>query len=73
MHLEKNFVHSLLHPSIHPQQYYVFIWCHSSCILPLHTQTTPNIVFSVNYGILCHYGNVSNDTSYDQVYKYYHE
>jgi hypothetical protein len=33
--------------------------------------TTLNMIFSVIWYI-CHYGNSLKDTSYDQVYKYYH-
>ena len=28
--------------------------------------------YSKSYSILCHHGNLSNDTSHEQVYKYCH-
>ena len=28
------------------------------------------ILYLVSHGVLCHCGNYSNDTTYDQVYKY---
>ena len=36
------------------------------------TNTTLNIIFSVNNGILCHYDNFLDDNSYEQVNKYCH-
>ena len=35
-------------------------------------KTAFNVVFSVIYGILCHYGNFSYDTAYEKVIKYCH-